>query len=190
MFGLRRKLAAFNEAFARIDARLNHLDARQDGLRADLADCAVKVLKVNDRVTRHAKGSIQVVELVREVNQNEQETRRMVNAHSAALNEHGLSPAKGVVEALRVELNRKAIAIQDLQDELADARARANSPTWTDSKGRTHQIGEMPTPYIVNCISLLRGKGVTSVGPGSGILNALRDELAERNRCAAAGRVG
>jgi hypothetical protein len=83
------------------------------------------------------------------------------------------------VDVLIEEVEKKARTIRELQDALAKERANNPVPTWTDSKGRTHRIIEMPTPYLVNVLDLIDGT-FGRQGRGSGLSKVIRDELQRR----------
>lgn len=92
------------------------------------------------------------------------------------------------LEQLRVDNQVKSDAIAALQDELAVLRNPGDAPvapTYTDSKGRTHRLADMPIRYLVNVLELLAQHGLDTstarASRGTGLATAIRDELQLRS---------
>ncbi len=58
-------------------------------------------------------------------------------------------------------------------------------PTWTNSKGETMRIADMPTKYLVNVANLLHTHGLGRFGTHGGLARAITRELQERGEQAA-----
>lgn len=78
-------------------------------------------------------------------------------------------------------MQRKDATIRDLQDQLAKVRGLVE-PTYTNARGQTFRLKDMPTPYLMNILGLLHERNLDN-GPGahgSGEATSIRAELRER----------
>ena len=84
-----------------------------------------------------------------------------------------------VVVQLTFESSDAAASFLEAAAAAAGPEALKIEPTWTNSRGETFRLRDMPTSYLRNVLKFAQHMGY-SHGPGCGLEQAIRRELARR----------